>query len=72
MVFYQRLLFRETDQPKVFSVIISLKGSNTGYKLDKYIDVISPYQIHHYIMHRDKETSETAVDKFVKIISRTY
>jgi hypothetical protein len=64
--------FGKKDQPKVFSVIISLNESNTGHKLGQYIDIISPYQIHHYIMHRDKILSEGDVDKFVKIISRTY
>lgn len=64
--------FGKKDQPKVFSVVISLNGSTTGRKLGQYIDVISPYQIHHYIAHRDHILSEGAVDKFLKIISRTY
>ena len=64
--------FGKKDQPKIFSVIITLNGSNTGSKLGQYIDIISPYEIYNYITHRDKILSDSAIDKFVKIISSTY
>ena len=64
--------YGKKDQPKIFNVIISLNGSPTGRKLDQYIDVISPYQLQKHIAHRDRILSDTAIDKSVKIISRTY
>lgn len=62
---------KRSDQPKIRSVIISLNGRSAGRKLNPYIDVITPYQTYKYIANREKILSEDAVNKFVKIISRS-
>ncbi len=56
------------DQPNVRNVIISMKGSNSGCYLDKYIDIITPSQICNYIKNRQAVLPETSVIKFVKIL----
>jgi len=61
--------FGKMDQPKVRSIVVAMRGSKGGRKLDQFIDVISPDQIYNYIMNREKKLSVDAVNKFVRIIS---
>jgi hypothetical protein len=57
-------------QPKIRSIVVSLKGTASGRRLDKYIDVVTPGWLCNYITRRETILSEEAVKKFVDIISK--
>ena len=69
--YYTGDYYRYYERPKVLNVVISLHGVNSGRKMDKYIDIITPDQICDYIQRRRYPTlSEETLKKFVKIVER--
>jgi hypothetical protein len=56
--------------PTVRNVVISLNGANTGKKLDKYIEIITPHQVCDYIQNRQSRLSNEDVKKFIGIVTR--
>ena len=63
--------YRYYERPKVLNVVISLHGVNSGRKMDKYMDIITPGQIYDYIQRqRYPALSDEIVKKFVKIVER--
>jgi hypothetical protein len=68
--YYTKDYYGKKDRPKIWNVVVSLNGSPAGRKLNKYTDVITPYQLCRHIMNRDKTLPDGEVDKFVKIILR--
>lgn len=68
--YYTKDYYGKRDQPQIWKVVVSLNSSAAGRKLDKYTDIITPYQLCRHIMKHEKTLSDDAVDKFVKIIER--
>jgi hypothetical protein len=69
--YYTGDYYRYYERPKVLNVVISLHGVNSGRKMDKYIDIITPDQICDYIQRRRYPTlSDETLKKFVKIVER--
>jgi len=68
--YYLKDYYGKRDQPQIWKVVVSLNGSAAGRKLDKYTDIITPYQLCRHILKREKTMSGEAVEKFVKIIER--
>jgi hypothetical protein len=58
------------DRPTIRIVVVSLNSLNTGRKLDSDIDLLPPQQLCDYILGRKATLSETAVKKFIDIVSR--
>ena len=56
--------------PKIRNVIVSMKGSPSGRKPDKYIDIVIPHRLCGYITARESILSEDAVKRLVDILSK--
>jgi hypothetical protein len=54
--------------PKIRSVIVSLHGSESDLKIDKYIDVIAPRRLCDYISARKCVFSEADIYKLIRLI----
>jgi len=67
--FYLKDHYTFERSPKTRSVIVSMKGNPSGNKPDKYIDVVSPYQLCRYISGRPAVLDENAIKKVVNTIS---
>jgi sulfur relay (sulfurtransferase) DsrC/TusE family protein len=67
--YYLKDYYWRDESPKIRNVIISMKGSFSGEKLDKFIDVVSPRQLCGYITAREIALSEDAVKKLIGIIT---
>jgi len=57
-------------QPRIRSVVVSMKGSAGGHKPDKYIDIVPPRNLCHYITARDVVLSKDTIDKLVRLLAR--
>jgi hypothetical protein len=68
--YYLKEYYRRNEMPKIRNVIVSMKGSPSGRKPDKYIDVVTPHQLCGYITARQITLSEDAVKRLVDIINR--
>ena len=55
--------------PQIRNVIVSMKGSPSGKKLHKYIDVVTPHQLCVYITARKSVLSKDEIKKVVDIIT---
>jgi hypothetical protein len=56
------------ESPRIRTVIVSMHGSHSGNRFDKYIDVITPYQLAGYIGRRKIVLSGDAIKKIINII----
>jgi sulfur relay (sulfurtransferase) DsrC/TusE family protein len=54
--------------PKIRNVVVSLHGSEPDMRIDKYIDVISPYRLCGYITARESTLSEVSIHKLIRLI----
>jgi hypothetical protein len=68
--YYLKDYYWRNEWPKIRNVIVSMKGSPSGLKLDKYIDVVTPHQLCRYITARQIALSEDAVKRLVDLITR--
>ena len=59
-----------SDRPKIRSVVISMKGSNSCRYLAQYIDIVTPGRVCNYIRYREAALSQDDVTRFVKIFTR--
>jgi hypothetical protein len=66
--YYLKDYYWKGEWPKIRTVIVSMHGSHSGQRLDKYIDVITPYQLCGYIAGRKSILSGDAVKKLIDII----
>lgn len=66
--YYLKDYYWKGGNPKIRTVIVSMHGSFSDQRLDKYIDVIAPYQLCRYITSRKNILSEEAVKKIIQII----
>ena len=66
--YFTKDYYGNRDQPQIWKIVVSLNGSTAGRKLDKYTDIITPYQLCRHIMKREKTLSDEAVHKFVRIV----
>ena len=66
--YYLKDYYWKGENPKIRTVIVSMHGSHSGQRLDKYIDIITPYQLCGYITGRKSILSEEAVKKILNII----
>jgi hypothetical protein len=66
--YYLKDYYRRGESPRIWTVIVSMHGSHPGQRLDKYIDLITPYQLCGYIGGRKSVLSENAVKKLIDII----
>jgi len=57
-------------QPRIRTVVVSMKGSAGGHKPDKYIDVVPPRNLCRYITARENALSDDAIDKLVRLLAR--
>lgn len=57
-------------QPRVQSVIVSMKGNPTGRKPDKFIDIVTPRRLCPYITEREVVLSGEEIDKLVRLLAR--
>ncbi len=60
----------KNDRPKIRSVVISMKGSDSGRYLARYIDIVTPGLVCNYIRNRQAALSQEDVTRFVKIFTR--
>jgi hypothetical protein len=56
--------------PWLQSLIISINGKHSGYKIDQYTEIIAPENLCDYITMRKKFLSDEKIDKIVQIIPR--
>jgi uncharacterized Zn finger protein (UPF0148 family) len=68
--YYLRDYYWMSKQPKIRSVVVSMKGSAGGHKPDKYIDVVPPRNLCRYITARDIVLADDAIDKLVGLLAR--
>ena len=69
--YYTKDYYRgKSDRPKVRNVVVSIKGSDTGRHLDKYIDIVTPGHLCNYIRNRQSVLSNADVEKYVRIITK--
>ncbi|MDG6251742.1 hypothetical protein, partial [Methanocalculus sp.] len=54
--------------PKIRNTIISIQGWYPNQKMDKYIDIIDPERLCHYILRREHNLSADTVVKLVNIL----
>lgn len=57
-----------SGMPKIRSVVVSMHGSQSGQRFDKYIDVVSPHRLCEYIIMRQRILSEDAIHKLIRLI----
>ncbi|OPY38330.1 MAG: Nuclease-related domain protein [Methanoregula sp. PtaU1.Bin051] len=55
--------------PTIRNVIVSIQGSSSEMKPDKYIDIVNPGRLCDYITRQDPILSDEAVKKFVDIVT---
>jgi len=60
------------DPPKIFYAIVSMSRKNMEWKMDNFIDVVSPDQLCDYIQRMKPTLSDDAVKKFIDIVSAQY
>jgi len=70
MWYFLKDFYWRADWPKIRNVIVSINGSPFGWKPDKYIDIVTPYQLCGYITSRKIALSDDAIHKLVGIIAR--
>jgi hypothetical protein len=68
--YYLKEFYWRSEWPKIRTVIVSMKGSPSERKPDKYIDIVTPHRLCEYITARKIALSEDAVHKLVRIIAR--
>ena len=68
--YYLKDFYWRADMPKIRNVIVSMNGSPSGWKPDKYIDIVTPNHLCKYITSRQNVLSETAIHEAVKIIAQ--
>ena len=66
--YYLKDYYRKEENPKIRSLIISIQGIHSVQKLDKYIDVVTPYQLCRYISERKRILSEENIHKLIGLI----
>lgn len=66
--YYLKEYNRGRNQPKVQSVIVSMKGNPSGRKPDKYIDIVAPGRLCRYITERESVLSENEIEKMVRLL----
>jgi len=57
--------------PRIRNVIVSKSGINPHQKLDRFIDIITPDQLFHYITQREAILSNDAINTLVKVVEYT-
>jgi len=57
-----------SGMPKIRSVVVSMHGSQSGQRFDKYIDVVSPHWLCEYIIRRQRILPEDAIHKLIRLI----
>lgn len=57
--------------PRIRNVIVSKSGFNSSLKLDRFIDIITPDQLLHYITQRETILSNDAINKLVEVLEYT-
>lgn len=68
--YFLKDFYWRNEWPKIRNVIVSMNGSPSGRRPDKYIDIVTPYQLCGYITSRKIALSDDAIHKLVGIISR--
>lgn len=63
--------YQRDNVPKIRNVIVSMKGSPSGRKPDKYIDIVAPYQLCGYIISRHGQLPEETINKLVDLLNRS-
>ena len=69
--YFLKDFYWRNEWPKIRNVIVSMNGSPSGRRPDKYIDIVTPYQLCGYITSRKNALSDDAIHKLVGIISRS-
>lgn len=62
--------YRRTEVPGIRNAVISMNGTPSGRKLDRFIDVMIPHEICDYISRREVTLSEDDVKNVIEIITR--
>jgi hypothetical protein len=68
--YYLKEFYWQSEWPKIRTVIVSMKGSPSGRKPDKYIDIVTPHRLCKYITARKSALDEDAIHKLVRILAR--
>ncbi len=68
--YYLKENYRGRNQPKVWLVIVSMKGNPAGRKPDKFIDIVAPGRLCRYITERDSVLSKEEINKLVRLLAR--
>lgn len=68
--YYLKKFYWRAEWPKIRNVIVSMNGSPSGRKPDKYIDIVTPNQLCSYITARKIALSEAAIHRLVDLLSR--
>jgi hypothetical protein len=66
--YYLKDDYRRKEMPKIRSVVVSMHGSQSGQRFDKFIDVVMPYRLCGYITARERTLSEDAIHKLIRLI----
>ena len=61
--------YRQNDLPKIRNIVVSMQGSNTGRKLQKFIDIIAPNQLPGYITERESSLTQEDISKIIRILA---
>ncbi len=60
--------YRRKEKLKIWNVVVSTQGSGSNRRLDKFIDIISPYELPRYITRGETTLSSEEIEKLVQVI----
>jgi hypothetical protein len=69
--YYLKNYYQRGNSPKIHNVIVSMKGSPTGRKPDKFIDIVAPHQLCGYITSRRGQLTEDTINRLVDLLDRS-
>ncbi|MGA2121505.1 MAG: nuclease-related domain-containing protein [Methanoregula sp.] len=69
--YYLKDYYQRGSSPKIQNVIVSMKGSPTGRKPDKFVDIVAPHQLCAYITSRRGQLSGDMINRLVDLLNRS-